>query len=520
MNHARIANAVFNRPQMVEPQYARTFVSALARYLPDLNIRHITLPDGTQLDRDAMAASIDGYSRSERKLFQEINGIAVIAVEGTLTHRFGHLDPYSGMTGYDGIQAKLDAALDDDAIDGILLDIDSPGGAVSGCFDLADAIFEARQEKPVWGIVDELCASAAFALGSACNRLIAPRTAQIGSVGVVTMHVDQSQMLEKEGIDVTFVYAGDHKIDGNSFEPLPEDVRADIQADINNVYDMFVQLVARNRGMNEQAVRDTEARVYGSKEAKRVGLIDQIMPARDVIAAFDADLRAGRAGQSTPSRSAQAMRILGLGRKAKQGDPDTEQGKAVIADPLASDAAPASLTTPLETAAATVDNHAAPSPAADTPEAEAAQSLEGNIGEPLFTAAEAQAQFGPQAEAASLDVLMDLCTEHGCTSLTKALHERGVTQAQAEAIVADVDDIRDKAAATFPDDPEAATKLANNFIHGAYVEQRFGGAFASLMVEATARASGEEVDHHPPASAEQSAGSGNFNAVKFYQRKR
>lgn len=632
MKHARIADAVFNRPQMIEPNYGRVFVSALARQMPEMNIQHIQMPDGTRLDSQDMAAAVGGYqARDERKVFQQVDGVAVIPIEGTLTHRSGNLNPYSGMTGYDGVSTKIDAAINDDSVRGILLDIDSPGGAVSGCFDLADQIYEARQQKPVWGLVDELCASAGFALGSACTRLVAPRTAQIGSVGVVTMHVDQSQFLADMGVDVTFIHAGKHKVDGNSFNPLPDDVRAAIQADIDDVYDMFVDLVARNRGMSTKSVRDTEARVYGAKNAAGVKFIDQIMPARDVLSAFDSDLRAGRAGASMQTQKVSRMNILGLGRAkashkadntAERHEPTLDGGsdKQVAAANAAHDGAdrssmtvesvkrrfgsqegdPAKLEAARNQTLATIGGrHGAAAtmytlmassghdvdlsdgtlnqlcaitgeepgevraaiealpPADDTekvaagtgeqmhaidPDKELA-SIDAREKSGIMSAAEAESERAEAkhrlasqytvktngdgsvtggiglntGEPASLDALVELCSKHKCNTLAKPLRDRGVTAEQAEAIMADVDDIRDKAAATFPDDPQAAAALGENFIHAAYVEQKFGGAFASLMVEANARMAGEEVDHHPPETS-QAAGQGSINTVDFYKK--
>ena len=103
----------------------------------------------------------------------------MIQVEGTLVQKLGTLRPYSGMTGYDGIRQNFLEALSDPAVEAIVLDIDSPGGEVAGCFDLVDTIYAARGEKPIWSVLSESAYSAGYALqapriGSLCRELAAP----------------------------------------------------------------------------------------------------------------------------------------------------------------------------------------------------------------------------------------------------------------------------------------------------------------------------------------------------------
>lgn len=219
------------------------------------------------------------------RLFPEIEGIAIIRIRGTLVQRNG-LDAFSGMTGYDGIAAKIDAAISDDGIRGILLDIDSPGGEVAGCFDLADRIFDARGEKPVWAICAEDAYSAAYAIASQADQIIVPRTGGVGSVGVVLMHTDVSQWLADAGITVTLIHAGAHKVDGNPYEPLSDDIHAELQSEIDTCRTMFADIVARGRDMNVENVLKTEARCLSASRAIKAGFADAIMAPDDGLAAF------------------------------------------------------------------------------------------------------------------------------------------------------------------------------------------------------------------------------------------
>lgn len=289
--HPHLASRIFGKPHLIAPTAGRAIIGALSQRLA---VDSLAMPDGSQFSADALnQAAASTRARPRHAPYERHGTIARIRVEGTTVHRFGHLEPTSGMTGYDSIELKLAAALEDDDIDAVLLDIASPGGEVSGCFDLCDAIRAARDSKPIWALCDEQACSAAYALASACTRIVAPATASIGSVGVLRAHVDQSQQLANEGLAVTLIHAGERKVDGNSLAPLPDDVRERMQADIDGLYERFTALVATNRGMSQQAVKDTQAGVFNTEQAIARGLADEIMPARNVLSSLSRSLRGG-----------------------------------------------------------------------------------------------------------------------------------------------------------------------------------------------------------------------------------
>jgi len=204
------------------------------------------------------------------------DGVAVIPVIGTLVQRADWMDAMSGMVGYGQIERMFVAAIDDPQVKEILLEIDSPGGEVAGAFDMADRMFEARGEKPMTAIATELAASAAYLIASAADEIVVPRTASAGSIGVVATHIDYSKALDKRGIAVTFIYAGEKKVDGNPYEPLPAGVRAEWQAEVDEVYQLFVSTVARNRSLEEDWVRKTEAGMFMGRKAVDVGLANRV----------------------------------------------------------------------------------------------------------------------------------------------------------------------------------------------------------------------------------------------------
>jgi signal peptide peptidase SppA len=216
------------------------------------------------------------------------DGILQIPVKGMLLHDF----PYALFdlaTGYIYIQKAFERGMSDGNVKGIALIIDSPGGMVSGCFDAIDKMLAAKS-KPVRAFAHESAYSAAYAIAMVADHIAVSRTGGVGSVGVVTMHVDQSEQLKARGLKVTFIFAGKHKVDGNSTEPLSDEVKARIQARIDESYAVFVSAVARGRGMEEQAVRDTEALTYTATQAVSVGFADSIGSLDDAVAAYAAFL--------------------------------------------------------------------------------------------------------------------------------------------------------------------------------------------------------------------------------------
>lgn len=194
------------------------------------------------------------------------------------------------MTGYDGIRANLKIALVDDLVRAIVLDIESPGGEVAGCFDLVDAIHVARAIKPIHAILTECAYSAAYAIASACDSITVPRTGGTGSIGVIVAHVDFSKALSSAGITVTLITYGEHKADGNDVQPLGDAARARMQADVNTVGELFVATVARNRNLSPAKVRATQALTYLGAAGVDAGLADAVMSPDAALLALLTDL--------------------------------------------------------------------------------------------------------------------------------------------------------------------------------------------------------------------------------------
>ncbi len=266
-----------------------------------------------------------------RKPYAMLGEIAVIRITGILLHRDYWIDEWA--SGYEAIRACFDLALADDDVKGIVFDCDSPGGEVSGCFDLSDHIYRSRGSKPIVAVVDERAHSAAYALASAADRIAMMGTAFVGSVGVVMVHIDQSGMLEQFGVKPTFIFAGKHKVDGNSYEPLPEPVRARFQERIDAIYDRFVVTVARNLNLSEDAVRKTEADIFSAEEALARGLAHRVITPDQVSSIFDAQSTQESMSMTTktPATAAQSEQAAAAAAAAAQAAPDAAAAAAAAA---------------------------------------------------------------------------------------------------------------------------------------------------------------------------------------------
>lgn len=232
-------------------------------------------------------------------------GIAVLPVLGTLVRRSSYLGAASGLTSYHDIEAMAEQAFADGQVRAVLLEIDSSGGEAGGVFDLAQRLRQLAQNsgKPLWAIADEAALSAAYAIACAADHLWLTRTAEVGSIGVIAVHVDESVADAKAGLNYTFLHAGAHKVDGHPHAPLPAPVAADIQADIDQLHEQFIALVAGFRRLTPEAIRDTEARVYRGEAALQAGLADQIGTRSEALAALQRQL-AMSAGRSLRNKAA------------------------------------------------------------------------------------------------------------------------------------------------------------------------------------------------------------------------
>ncbi|SOE85682.1 signal peptide peptidase SppA [Burkholderia sp. YR290] len=271
------AARVFDVPLAVHPAKGQVIARVLAGRF---GISDVEFAGGAPLVVKPMA--FDEWDDDESMQVQETpydldQGVAIIDVSGTLVQKSSNLRPSSGMLGYNAIRHNFLAALSDEQVKAIVLSIDSPGGEVAGCFDLADLIYASRSIKPTLAILNESAFSAAYALASACEQITVPRTGGTGSVGVICMHVDQSKAIDKAGLTVTIIKYGDRKADGNQFNPLSKEALDRYQAEVDEMGELFVQTVARNRNLSADVVRKTQATTFLGAAGVEIGFADAVM---------------------------------------------------------------------------------------------------------------------------------------------------------------------------------------------------------------------------------------------------
>jgi capsid assembly protease len=444
MLHARIAARAFNTPLLIEPTKAMAFLSGFG---PRILGRRVELTESGEAPDGAASlparASILAGNLTERLQqhgnapYPVVDGIAVIEIAGVLIHRGGWIGQSSGQTSYEGISAQIEAAARDPSVQAVALEIDSFGGEVAGVFDLADQIRALRRDKPVWAFVAEHAFSAGYALASQADRILLPRTGSVGSIGVVVMHADLSGQLDQDGVRVTLIHSGQHKVDGNPYEPLPENVRDDIQREIDVLRFLFAETVAAGRAgrLSQEAALATEAATYRGTDALAAGLADEVIDLARGFAGFRqmlssppplSSMRAARA--ALPQNRQEALMA-----QENQPDDSMQETEADVTDSVEGET---------DAADAQASRSAAPQPPAATSAAAApVASQPSNLAELSVQLREAAAEIAEiAAQAGRLGIAIDaakaLRDGTAPEALRKLVLQRAAAAADARDIVA------------------------------------------------------------------------------------
>lgn len=241
---------------------------------------------GDKIDIEAIEARLGRPLNNSRTEAVVTNGVAVITAEGIIAKRANLLTKISGGVSTELIANDLDAALEDDEVKAIILDIDSPGGTVDGTFELADKIFAARGTKTVVSYANGTMASAAYAIGSAAEKVfISSDTTQVGSIGVVSKHIDTSGRQAKEGVIEKDIFAGKFKRIASANKPLSEEGEKFIQDQVDAQYKVFVERVALFRDVPVSTVLEemAEGRIFIGQQAIQAGLVDGVSTLESLI---------------------------------------------------------------------------------------------------------------------------------------------------------------------------------------------------------------------------------------------
>lgn len=296
MSLDRISAALFDQPHLYHPRKAETFVRAFGPRIAGTNVTIVNGEGGVEHTAFAdgrPSAGVIGdrlgraYDRHNVRPFDVIDGVAVIPIEGTLVQKGSWIGQASGETSYQGLQTQI-ARAGRDEIRATVFEVDSFGGMVNGAFETALMMRKLSAQKPTIAILTDYAFSAAYLLASQCRQIIVPEFGGAGSIGVVTLHVDYSEALESEGIRVTIIHAGEHKVDGNPYEPLPEAVRTEWQARVETIRQRFADVVGQGRGRrySKADALKSEAKSYTAADALRLGLVDAVGDPQEAFTTF------------------------------------------------------------------------------------------------------------------------------------------------------------------------------------------------------------------------------------------
>ncbi len=274
--------------------------------------RNLSTEDAT---KETFAAALKSRPEFKQEGYSVVNGIAVIPIHGVIMKNPDFWDLLFGAVSTGSIQNMVTAAIADPTVQSIALDIDSPGGTVAGTAETADLIFASRAKKKIYAFASGQMASGAYWIGSAADKIYATKTTEVGSIGVYTTMIDMSVLAHNAGIKFEIIKAGKYKALGHPAKPISEEEKQIAQTRIDDIYSVFVDSVARNRGVSvDKVMQVADGRVWIAEKAVEMGLIDG-------VDSIDSILSSGTSG-----------RVLGKGSQPVAGvetnkNPGGEAGK-------------------------------------------------------------------------------------------------------------------------------------------------------------------------------------------------
>jgi len=177
----------------------------------------------------------------------------------------------------ESILKEIEEAKKDSNIKGVLLNVNSPGGAVPPSIEIAYAIKELKKHKPVVAYASGIMASGSYYGSIYANKIIANPGAIVGSIGVIMESANIEELMNTLGIKTQIVKQGTYKEAGTPTREWTPQERAELETLTKDTYDLFVHDVANARGLDIKNDKEyADAHIFSAKRAKDVGLIDAI----------------------------------------------------------------------------------------------------------------------------------------------------------------------------------------------------------------------------------------------------
>lgn len=263
---------------------------------------------GAKLSEEEIQASMSAGPRVSPK---GSGAVAVISIFGTISRRANLMSKFSGGTSIEQLTDSFRQAVKDPSVKAIVFNVDSPGGSVDGVPELAAEILASRDQKKTIAVADTMAASAAYWLAASASEIVVTPSGSVGSIGVFAVHEDYSQALDTAGLKITLVSAGKFKTEGNPYQPLSDEARTALQADVDAFYSMFVKAVSKGRGATQEAVRTGygEGRMVMAQDAVKQGMADRVGTLDDVLAGLGVGSGNAKLAAEFPGRALRAREL-------------------------------------------------------------------------------------------------------------------------------------------------------------------------------------------------------------------
>lgn len=267
-DYSRIVSKVTTTPWMMMP--------AALKMMLELLDAHMTGNITEQEIRVRM------QSAQQREVTKQRQGmIGVLPLHGPIFPKANMMTEMSGATSLEQWTQDFRSLVADESITSILIDVDSPGGSSELIPETAQMIREARDIKPIYALANTMAASAAYGLASQATKLYASPSSLTGSAGTYMVHTDESGLNEKLGVKETVIKSGRFK--AAEIQSLTPDTQQYFQELVGDINERFLNEIAQGRGMDIEAIRQTEGKVFASDRSLEQGLIDQIATFDEVI---------------------------------------------------------------------------------------------------------------------------------------------------------------------------------------------------------------------------------------------
>ena len=274
---------VYNKPHLIQLQDLKTICGYIEKRGDSISWQASLEASAMEANKQATENKTmmfgDCSDPADDKFYTVENGVAFIDIQGTLAYKPTWFSMLCGGCSYVQLQEAAKEIAEDVSISHVVLNCNSPGGQAYGAFIAAKYMHDTLKgaNKKIITYVDGMMASAAYALGCIADEVIVNPDAQVGSIGVVIALHDEHIKEQMEGEKTIYITAGDSKVPFAEDGSFKKEFLDDLQKDVDYTYGKFTAHVAAMRNISEESVIATQAKVYKSPDAIKLGLVDKEM---------------------------------------------------------------------------------------------------------------------------------------------------------------------------------------------------------------------------------------------------